>query len=864
MSSVAVDRAATRVFDLIDAGKLGLAEGALEDALPKFSTSHALLAAESLLLLKKGQAEKAREKAEALSQQNVTDGKALSALVYVLQQCCSWVALAQTYDRMKEGPNERNILENLLQTYVRMGAFDQVQKSAVQLHRKWNDPRYQVWVVQANLARVPPDSTDHVLLKVSTRLLKDVILTDNGLISPSTCRMYIEVLHQQKLYNEAVEFLCSERGVSVGVPDTRLELLATSLQLNGELAKANTVAKHLWSCQPDNWTFVELYLNTLSETNTGNGILTLDGPEERRITLELSNVDCSLTDALRFCKDLQNKILQVPNGRPCRGPFMAELETLSRQGSMSALQQATLTYAQRFYKIACCFLDISTYLDKSSAAAIYLWSKTETESETGNNSLHYHTQRILGLRCHVALWGTGRDNQPDDATVEDLLQTCWDLYEKAKPLSTHLAWSEEGLCDGYITVALNIILHLYHATKEKRWVEKGLELLEKVERKLNNPMWLMFATCFARILGFADCDAWRQLSFKSVQHDTMSHIGYWPLVTGGALEEIYQWNELAWGHYNTLEKDCSLLRSKVFLYMSWSAMKDVQEYERRQTNSLGRVICSVHRIAGSLRSCQTRSSICELMEAESGTIADAYKALQSPEVLELTDNTDWVVVRSMVLGNIHSDKVKELTDTLVDMPSRMERIEHTCQLLGSLILLHDIALLESHHMRLANAPKPKKAKGAQINLEQQFPLPTLLSDSYSGDSLPTLPVIRSIAPVLLQCIQTRGSGSAISHTTHLHDSLQTVVNSERMEHFLFPEALILSSFLQVAPVRVLPIAAWAKDLEITLRKVYESQMEVKNETALGQVKKLRDSKAQRMSDLSRDLLRDVSAAGRRR
>ncbi|KAH9579885.1 N-acetyltransferase B complex [Trypanosoma melophagium] len=863
MSSAAVDRAATRVFDLIDAGKLGLAEGALEDALPKFSTNHALSAAESLLLLKKGQVEKAKEKAEALSQQNITDGKALSALVYVLQQCCSWEALARTYDRMKEGSNERNILENLLQTYVRMGAYDKVQKNAVLLHRKWNDPRYQVWVVQANLSQVPSVSTDHILLKVSTRLLKDAILTDNGLISPSTSRMYIEVLHQQKLYSDAVEFLCSERGVAVGVPDARLELLATSLQLNGELAKANTVAKHLWSCQPDNWTFVELYLNTLSETNTGDGILTLDGPEERRITLELSKVDCSLTDALRFCKDLQNKVLLVPGGRPCRGPFMAELEILSRQGARGALQQATLAYAQRFYQVACCFLDISIYLDVTSADAIYLWSSKKKEGGAGNNRLHYHSQRILGLRCHVALWGTGRDQQPDDATVEHLLQTCWDLYDEAKPLSTHRAWSEEGLCDGYITIALNILLHLYHATRERRWVEKGLELLDRVERKLNNPMWLMFATCFARILGFADCDAWRQLAFKGVQHDTMSHIGYWPLVTGGALDEICQWNELAWGHYSTLEKDCSLLRSKVFLYMSWSAMRDVQEYERRQTNSLGRVICTVHRIAGSLRSCQTRSSIFELMEAESGAIADAYNALQSPQVLELTDNTDWVVVRSMVLGNIHSDKVRELTDTLVDMPSKTERIEHTRQLVGSLILLHDIALLEAHHMRVANAPKPKKAKGAQMNLETQFPLPTLLSDSH-GDSLPTLPVIRSIAPVLLECVQTRGASSAIAHTTALQDSLQSVVDSRGLESFLFPEALILSSLLQVAPVRVLPVTAWAQDLEGTLRKVYESQMEVESGTAFSQVKRLRAAKALRVSDLSRDLLRDVSAAGRRR
>ncbi|EAN88359.1 hypothetical protein, conserved [Trypanosoma cruzi] len=856
------DRSVVRIFDLIDEGRLASAEGLLDAALSKYPDNHAVLAAEALLLLKTDQLDMAREKAEALSEQNVVDGRAINALLHVLQHCCSWEALARTYERIKGIQNERNMMENLLQTYVRMGSYDMAQKTALQLYRRWGDSRYQVWVVQANLCQVKPGATDDILLKLSSKMLDTTILTANGLITSSTSRMYVEVLHQQHLYNEAVVYLCSARGATVGVPEARLELLATTLHRGGDLARANAVAKYLWSRQPDNWTFVDLYLNTLSECDLTDVVLELDGPnEESRIFVQLSERDRTLTDALYFCHTLQSPSSSSGAMRPCRGPFMAELEILLRQGDADALRQKTIAYAKRFYNTACCFLDLSTYLDETSATAIYTWSCSEMSAE--EDVLRYHARRILGLRCHVAMWGAAREQQPDSTSMDDLLRACRNAYEEAKPLSAQLAWSEEGLFDGYITAALNIVLHAYHATRDLGWVEKGLLLFEGVDRKQNNSAWLIYSVCFAHLLGLADVEACRQLAFKSVQHDTMSHIGYWPLLAGVALDEACQWNDLAWEHYRALKKDCSLLRSKVFAFVSWPAMKDVQEFERRQTNSIARVVCAVHRIAAALRRCQTQRNVFDLMRSEEHTMEEAFEALCTTREMELTDNTDWALVRSLVLGNIHGEKVKALTDSLVGMPTREERITHTRQLLGSLMLLHDVALLEEYRVQLANDSKLKKAKKSVASAPTKPSMPKFLCEG-RFDSMPTLPMISSIAPTLLEFVRAQGTCAVMPHTTAFDDALQSVVGSQQPYDFLFPEAFILTTLLQVGAVSALPILAWSKDLQNALTQLHDLCPEKRAATAQGYAKKLFEAKASRVKAFLSDLLRDVVAVSRRR
>lgn len=67
---------------------------------------------------------------------------------------------------------------------------------------------------------------------------------------------------------------------------------------------------------------------------------------------------------------------------------------------------------------------------------------------------------------------------------------------------------------------------------------KGLELLHDADRVVNNPTLLLLSICLARQLGLADLRALRHLAFRSVQHDTMSHVGYNTLLIGCAMEDV--------------------------------------------------------------------------------------------------------------------------------------------------------------------------------------------------------------------------------------------------------------------------------------------------------------------------------------
>ncbi|RNC49486.1 putative N-alpha-acetyltransferase 25, NatB auxiliary subunit isoform X1, partial [Trypanosoma cruzi] len=162
---------------------------------------------------------------------------------------------------------------------------------------------------------------------------------------------------------------------------------------------------------------------------------------------------------------------------------------------------------KRFYNTACCFLDLSTYLDETSATAIYTWSCSEMSAE--EDVLRYHARRILGLRCHVAMWGAAREQQPDSTSMDDLLRACRNAYEEAKPLSAQLAWSEEGLFDGYITAALNIVLHAYHATRDLGWVEKGSCYLREwtVSKTIRPGSFIPFALLTSWVL-----QTWRRVA----------------------------------------------------------------------------------------------------------------------------------------------------------------------------------------------------------------------------------------------------------------------------------------------------------------------------------------------------------------
>ncbi|GET90637.1 hypothetical protein, conserved [Leishmania tarentolae] len=846
------ERVAVRIFDLIDARQIAQAEGALVTALQKFPDDDNLRAAEALILMRNGNYRLAKAKAVALSERNITKPKAVNALVHVLQNCCCWDALAATYERLKPLQNERQISENLVQTYTRMGAYAKVQQAAMQLYRQYSDPKYQLWMVQAMLAQVPADSSDHILLKLSTKLLDAAVLTEKGQITPSTVQTYVDVLAQQGQYATAVDFLLSERAAKIGLLETRLETLARMLQKAGRAPAANAVARYLWSQESDNWTSFTIYKDTLvpaSDIDAGKEgsdepVLVVLGPvPEMHATIDCTMAHHSLEEALQLARELQEQEeLKHPN-KYRRGPYLAELDLLHSLQSAD-MQERVIAYVERFYRKPSCYLDISTFLTPAIAASVYEWSRSCASSAPGHE-VDVHTRRILGLRCLVGSW----EERPAGAEPRALFCECVEAYRSSRHLSESLSWSEEGLCDGYITVALNIALRCYAADKTSpdcSYLVEGLDLMNMVDRRMNNPTWLIYAVCFANILGLTECAALHQLAFKSVQRDTMAHVGYWPLLTGLALEDVANWDSWAEDYYSLQERDCSLLRAKVFNYTSWPAMQDVQRFEAAQSNSLYRWQCPANAFTSALLECQTQKDVKESLKISVEELWAAWERLSVTDAADtLIDNTDWVVAKSMVLGNIHSTTVQQLTDSLFVVPSKGWQVRRSCQLLASIFLVHDLAAVSSHREAAAQKSKLRNGKKARSDSDAAA-APVLYSTRLHtpSASVEYLPAVQPLAGVLRAYVDSLGEviPETASATAELRTYLKSLVTDSEhsagaFEAFLYPQAYILSALLKMAPAAKLPVKQWAADVQETLEAAqhrYESRLWSALLTTVGQ------------------------------
>ncbi|KPI88732.1 hypothetical protein ABL78_2192 [Leptomonas seymouri] len=837
------DRTAVRVFDLIDSHQLSQAEGALETALKKFPQDDSLHAAEALLKMREGNYPLAKKIAVELSAKKITKPKAVNALVHVLQNCCCWEELAATYERLKPLQNERQISENLVQTYARMGAYAKLQQTATQLYRQYNDPKYQVWMVQGMLAQVPADSNAHMLLKLSTKLLEAAVLTEKGHIVPSTVQTYVDVLAQQEQYATIVDFLLSERAAKIGLLATRLEQLSKMLRKVGRVTAANAVARHLWTAEGDNWTFFSLYKDSLLPPAEGDGadetstVLEVHGPvPEMRASIDCSTAHHSLEEAVKLAQELQALEEAKHPNKVRRGPYLAELDLLSSLPSAEGeLHKKMMAYVRRFYGKPSCYLDLSTFLTPAIAAEIYEWSHT-TDSPTNDSSdeLDTHTRRMLGLRCYVASW----EKTPPAEELHALFDACVEAYRGSRKLSDGLAWSEEGFCDGYITVALNIALRGYAAMKngtpDYAYLVKGLDALQSVDRRMNNPTWLIYSVCFANLLGLTDCAALHQLAFKNVQLDTMTHIGYWPMLSGLALDDIEKWEGWSESHYSRQGRDCSLLRAKVFNYTSWPAMQDVQRFEAAQRNSLFRWQYPASEFAAVLTSCQTQKDVVVSFETRTEALWQAWERLHSSESESLMDNTDWIVARSMVLGNIHSAQVQELTEALVPVPTREWQLRRSRQILASAFLLHDMAAVHTYQQtsrQSSHAHKGGKGKGSSDTATTANDVPELFckrmeEQAAGAAAVEYLPAIQCLAKVLRPYIDSLGevtpevSKSVLEDLRAYQQSLVTDVaqphSAADFEAFLYPQAYFMIALLKMAPPKKLPVKEWATVLKETL------------------------------------------------
>lgn len=879
-------QAAKKAFDLIDNNSLGQAEVVVENARKKHPSHHALLAAEAFLYLRNGKTEKAREAATDLALlQDCTEPVAIDAVAHVLQQVGAFQPLAVMYQRVATLlPDSVNVQENLFNTLLRVGSYSDAQKVALALHKKHNasEPKYQTWAVMAMLAQVPLGASDHLLLKLTAKLMETSVLTPKGTLTPELCKTYVDVLVQQRRLPEALAFLQSAVGARVGLEERRLSLLRHVLVEQQRCGAAAAVARHLWRLGVDNWDAFEWYLDGIGLSDEADAesslVLEPSQPGGCSTTISLRH-DSSYDKAFSLVGDMQRSELTENHKKMKRGPFLAHLELLKRSGRTDELPAAVVEHCKWFFTKPVCFMDVVTYVHADAAArdAAVAWC-TQTLPTLDNGSLTYHQLRMLEMRISQTQYTVANPRSDEDA--QESVRLCVELYTAALPLSQSLAWSEEGLCDGYIHCALTIAVKQYTTTKQHEWLLAALRVVYATQRTLNNPSWLMIAVQCQRLLGIVDTKFTRQLDFKSVQFDSVRTLGFSPVVEGGAISDSEQWSREGFKFYASLGKDTSALRVKVFKFFTMTMWNDLLRFEAKLASSIARVETLAHFALTNVRQCQTQKYLFSHCEALTTEVGDALRLCMTSD---LQNNEDTLVFRATLAEYVHSDSAHAVQRAMVggcDMQSRRKAVVDQLLLFA---VVHDHALRESARLAKAAAPKPRKGE-KEIQGQQQLAVRLLLTEESFEKQLFNASWPQLLQPIMPQLVDTLRTGGATAGqwtsslqelTERFTTSVLDAADATALQKALLPSTYALSAVMIAAGPSAVPVAKLATTLQPLLVAVKaklelwassSEQLQTSNPllSTAAELLPLQRAKLQQLQQVVEDLAADCTAGSKRK
>jgi tetratricopeptide (TPR) repeat protein len=586
---------ATRVFDAIENNNVSLAERTLEPALAAAPNDHSLRAAKALLCYTQREHDEAIETALALAADNPTEPRTVAALVHVLQQTCQWQAVIATYQRViptfaSSGHGiDRSALENLTLTLARMHRYSEMQKECAKLQKETGDIRFTVWGAMANLSSVAPGDSTSIILKVVARVLdKQVLSADEKVlkVTPEHCAMYLEALERQGAFTEARYFIASQRFRALG-PADRLMQYAKFSQLAGDKELAAAVLRHLWTSDPENWTFFSNYVDVLDLLLNDK---TLDASEltrERAVQFEqqetltvtvLKAGEKSAFDVVRTIGQAQ-KDGQIP-----RGLMLAEMELLHRFDVVGKLDKVR-EYCKMFASKPSCFLDVIKYIPHGANAdwtALLAPTLPRAEWIVGD-----HARNALRLQLVGAI---DKDIPKSDKHTQKFLKEILDaLHECPQPTEVGESAHPWPLL---LATACNAVARRLHAvpdeTTRRAWASIGFRITSLAPKGHKFPMAYLFAILFAHRLGLECTASVNALDFKSVQLDSMAFLCLRPLRDSHDMVRSFHYAAHADRWYGQFERDTGNLVAKAFHNGAWTQLRNLESFEAAIANSVSR------------------------------------------------------------------------------------------------------------------------------------------------------------------------------------------------------------------------------------------------------------------------------------
>ncbi|CAG5115797.1 unnamed protein product [Candidula unifasciata] len=514
------------IYDCLDNGNNKKAIQEADKVLKKQKDLTCAKVLKALALIRSGQMSKGSSLLAEIHQTEPTDEQTLSAMSICYKETQQYEQIASLYEAAaKHQPNNEDILSCLFMAHVRLGNYQQQQRTAMLLHKiRPNKNPYYFWAVMSIVMQAHADKklgrTMYLPLaeKMTQKYLQDKEFEAEEIL------LYLIILELQEKWAEACavlrgpmgDKLCSE----LNLRSTRIATVYTKLL---QWDKANVIYKDLLNQTPDDWTFWLNYLETGFHM-VDSGFTPTPGEE-----------DSTVESMHAF---LLEKLGQLEGGVLIRGPYLAQIEFLKnliqRKSDLASSVGTTVKllqdYFDKFGHKSCCYGDMKLYTHLLTEQELSeLLDHMRTFS--GLDDTEQFAQDINQLTQHLVYHQLSRTvGRHTSLSIDQALLLSRQLllrYRDGLSFGKDLLKTDLQYSDNFLLLAVHLLLDVWIKTGDDVHVWQAIVHLELgIRESTSNYQFKLLLIRLYCIKGvFGPCPAlYDSMEIKHIMNDTLGYI----------------------------------------------------------------------------------------------------------------------------------------------------------------------------------------------------------------------------------------------------------------------------------------------------------------------------------------------------
>ncbi|BFZ19068.1 hypothetical protein BsWGS_22107 [Bradybaena similaris] len=527
------------IYDCLDNGNNKKAIQEADKVLKKQKDLTCAKVLKALALIRMGQMSKGSALLAQIHQTEPTDEQTLSAMSICYKETQQYDQIASLYEAAaKHQPSNEDILSCLFMAHVRLGNYQQQQRTAMMLHKiRPNKNPYYFWAVMSIVMQAHADKrlgrTMYLPLaeKMTQKYLQDKEFEAEEIL------LYLIILELQEKWTEACavlrgpmgDKLCSE----LNLRSTRLASVYTNL---AQWDKVNVIYKDLLNQTPDDWAFWLKYLEAgFHMVDSG---FTPSGGEDGDITEIAKSIQTPDSTVESINAFLLEKIGEVEGGVLIRGPYLAQIEFLKKlihrksdlASSVGSAWKLLQDYFDRFGHKSCCYGDMKLYthlLTEPELTELLDHMKTST----GLDNDQQFAQDINQLTQHLVYYQLSRTvGRHTSLSIDQALLLSRQLllrYRDGLSFGKDLLKTDLQYSDNFLLLAVHLLLDVWVKTGDDVHVWQAIVHLELgIRESTSNYQFKLLLIRLYCIKGvFGPCPAlYDSMEIKHIMNDTLGYI----------------------------------------------------------------------------------------------------------------------------------------------------------------------------------------------------------------------------------------------------------------------------------------------------------------------------------------------------